>query len=313
VLSFDLPMLVVDETRDGSGTNLNPNDAMVDDFYAAAITPYEYHEWDVATQGLPTIADLSHYRTVIWHADDFSQNMAFEAEDALLSYHYGNGNLIFSGWRSATAFSDMFLINLLGQDYALYYDNAACLSDVFSYDYPDLAVDQAKLAAPWNGMLPMITTFESRLEGMYYAEMPDGFAGAGRKAALRIATRSWVLGFPLFYMQESGVRNLMQNLIDMIHTDNEDAHSPALQLALTAYPNPFNPSSKVQFSMPSAGKACVKLYNMKGQLLQVLTDAVYAKGEHSLVLDLQNHASGIYIISIESAGHKRQKRVTLMK
>jgi hypothetical protein len=48
-----------------------------------------------------------------------------------------------------------------------------------------LAIDQTKLAAPWNGMLPMINTFDTHYEGMYYAEMPEGFNGANKKAGSR--------------------------------------------------------------------------------------------------------------------------------
>jgi len=317
-LKLDLPMLVVDETRDGNGTYLSPDDAMVDDFYAAAISPYEFDMWDVATQGLPQIDDLSHYRTVFWHADDFSQNLAFEAENTLLSYFYSQGNLIFSGWRSANSFSDVFWHNILGPEYEIYYDNGACLSGLDSYyypgySYPELNIDQEKLAAPWNGMLPMINTFETSREAMYLAEMPDGFEGNGRKAGLRIGERSWFLGFPLYYMQSADVRNLMQNLIDWIQTSSEDEHSPVLQSSLKAYPNPFNPSTSISFLMPEAGKAKLKLYNLKGQLLKVLADDIFHKGEHSLHLDLSGEASGIYIISLESSGSRLLKRISLMK
>ena len=310
------PLLVVDETRDGSGTDLSPDDSMVDDFYAAAISPYEYDEWDVATQGLPTLDDLSAYHTVIWHADDFTQNLAFEAENTLLSYIYGCGNLIFSGWRSMSSFSEVFWLNLLFDDYSIYYDNAACLTGLICdeyNDYPPLAIDQTKLAAPWNGMLPMINTFDTHYEGMYYAEMPESFNGANKKAGIKIGNSNWLMGFPLFYMEEAGVRNLMQNLLAVTNTAVEDAQSPAIQMALSVYPNPFNPSTKILFSMPNAGNARLKLYNVKGQLLEVLADELYSQGKHNLAMDMSEYASGIYILSLESAGKKLQKRITLMK
>jgi hypothetical protein len=311
--SFHLPLLVVDETRDGTGAAISPDDAMVDAFYHTALTPYEYVEWDVTSQGLPSVTDLAQYRTVLWHADDFSQNMAFEVEEALHSYFLASGNLIFSGWRSATTFSEQFWQSLSGQNATIYYDNSACLIGLSSADYPPLYVDQSKLAAPWNGMLPMINTFETPLPALYYADMPDGFNGAGQQAALQIAANSYFFGFPLYFMEADGVRELLQLLLEQINTSSDDPQNPAPALALTAYPNPFNPSTKVEFEVPRAGKTTLKLYNMKGQLLKVLADETFRQGKHTLSLDLDQQASGIYILSLESGGKRLHKRITLMK
>ncbi|MDD3577944.1 MAG: T9SS type A sorting domain-containing protein, partial [Candidatus Cloacimonetes bacterium] len=64
---------------------------------------------------------------------------------------------------------------------------------------------------------------------------------------------------------------------------------------------------------PNAGNARLKLYNVKGQLLEVLADELYSQGKHNLAMDMSEYASGIYILSLESAGKKLQKRITLMK
>ena len=311
--SFHLPLLVVDETRDGNGNAISPDDAMVDAFYHAALSPYEYVQWDVASQGLPSVTDLAQYRTVLWHADDFSQNLAFEVEEALHSYFLASGNLIFSGWRSAGTFSDQFWQSLSGHNAAIYYDNSACLIGLTSDTYPPLNVDQSKLAAPWNGMLPMINTFETPLPALYYANMPDGFNGTGRQAALQIADHSYFFGFPLYFMEAEGVRDLMQMLMQHINTSSDDPLIPAIGMTLAAHPNPFNPSTKIHFDVPNAGKTTLKLYNMKGQLLKVLADEELKQGKHTLNLELETQASGIYILSLENGGKRMQKRITLMK
>jgi len=65
--SFAQNFLVVDETRDGNGSNISPDDAMVDNFYNTALAPIEYDSWDVASQGLPDLATLGGYKVVLWH------------------------------------------------------------------------------------------------------------------------------------------------------------------------------------------------------------------------------------------------------
>ncbi|HQQ67474.1 MAG TPA: M1 family aminopeptidase [Candidatus Cloacimonadota bacterium] len=312
-LSLIYPLLVVDETRDGNGGNISPSDAMVDDFYAAALTPIEFDTWDVASQGLPTINDLGQYVCVIWHADDFSQNMVNEAESMLLNYVFGGGRLIFSGWRSATVLSKSFWQNIFDDlPYTVHYDNAACLSGLNGDGYPELIVDQDKLATPWNGLLPMINTFEVDLPALYYAQMPPTFEGNGLKAAIEIREDSYFFGFPLYYMEAPGVQALLQTLISK-GTGSEDAISPIPCLALSAHPNPFNPSTRITFANQDAGKVQLKLYNAKGQLLEMLADGVFAKGNHSLTLNLDRYSSGVYILRLESGGRSVSKRVTLMK
>ncbi|MDD2597439.1 MAG: T9SS type A sorting domain-containing protein, partial [Candidatus Cloacimonetes bacterium] len=307
------PLLVVDETRDGNGSNIAPDDAMVDDFYAAALSGFEYNTWDVASQGLPTISDLGQFGCVVWHADDYAQNMVNEAESMLLNYILGGGRLIFSGWRSATVLSESFWQNIFGDmPYTVHYDNGACLSGLSGNDYPELIIDQEKLVTPWNGLLPMINTFEVNLPALYYAQMPTTFEGNGLKAAIRIGPDSYFFGFPLYFMEVPGVQALLQTLVSG-GTGSEDAISPIPRLTLSANPNPFNPSTRITFDTPDAGKVQLKLYNVKGQLVRVLADDVYAKGNHSLTLNLDRYSSGVYVLRLESGGKSISKRVTLMK
>ncbi|MDD3536623.1 MAG: T9SS type A sorting domain-containing protein, partial [Candidatus Cloacimonetes bacterium] len=88
--------------------------------------------------------------------------------------------------------------------------------------------------------------------------------------------------------------------------------SPAL-LRLKSYPNPFNPSTNITFDLPSAGKASLKVYNIKGQMVKLLADESFAKGSHTLSLELPAKPSGIYILALESNGKRITKRISLVK
>lgn len=312
VLPFTYELLVVDETRDGNGNPLNPTDEMVDTFYAAALAEHEYHEWDVAAEGLPSLEVLGNYRTTIWHADDNNQNLAWEMEDTLIEYLHNRGNLIIGGWRCAASFSDDFW-SFVAPHTTRYYDQAPCLIGVYDTEFPDLTLDQSKLPAAWNGMLPMVSTFSGSIHDFYQVDMPEGFNGTGKCAATRIGDRSWFMGVPLYYFEQQGVKELLDFFILLTNTAiSEEVQSPAL-LSLKSYPNPFNPSTNITFDLPSAGKASLKVYNIKGQMVKLLADESFAKGSHTLSLELPAKPSGIYILALESNGKRITKRISLVK
>ncbi len=86
---------------------------------------------------------------------------------------------------------------------------------------------------------------------------------------------------------------------------NDDPIIPAVDNVITAtnYPNPFNPSTTIAFSLPKAGIATVEIYNLKGQKVRSLLHAKLSSGEHKAVWDGTNDdgktvSSGIYFYRV---------------
>ncbi len=77
------------------------------------------------------------------------------------------------------------------------------------------------------------------------------------------------------------------------------------RLSLNAnYPNPFNPSTTISYSIPSSGHVTIKIYDITGRLVNVLYNNTQQAGTHSLAwngTDLSGHlvAAGIYLYQIE--------------
>lgn len=99
----------------------------------------------------------------------------------------------------------------------------------------------------------------------------------------------------------------------------EEENSPTLVTALdNNYPNPFNPSTTISFSLANDGRASLAIYNLKGQLVTKLLDAQMTKGTHKIVwngLDSHNRsvASGMYLYRLESGNYNSVKKMLLMK
>ncbi|MDD4308800.1 MAG: M1 family aminopeptidase [Candidatus Cloacimonetes bacterium] len=324
--SFTGDLLVVDETRDGNGANINPDDAMVDAFYANALMGLSgtINNWDCTTQGAPTLEVLGQYRLVLWHADDFSQHLLQDNLSIISGYILGGGKLLLSGWKTPSVLTPAFLERFAG-GITLNYDNSACL--ISATPSGDLAlaslfVDPLKTIASWNGMLPYIYTFSGVQTPLYTANLNPGSAGNGLCAAFRHDTNGTLVmfGFPLYYMQAEGVCSLLQELLPQLNPALPIGEEPLPQKAvsLSCNPNPFNPSTTISYYLPVSGETTLSLYNLKGQRVRDLASGIKANGNHTIVfdgMDIQHRslASGVYLLHLKHPQGNLRQKITLLK
>ncbi len=80
------------------------------------------------------------------------------------------------------------------------------------------------------------------------------------------------------------------------------------------FPNPFNPSTIIQFTVPFNGRAVLKVFNTLGQEVATLFDGVATAGEyHQATFDASHLASGIYFSRLEFNGTMQVKKMLLLK
>ncbi len=89
----------------------------------------------------------------------------------------------------------------------------------------------------------------------------------------------------------------------------------ALSYRLSAnYPNPFNPSTSIQYAVKESGSVKLSVYNIAGQLVAtLLNESNHASGEFSATFDASNLPSGIYLYRMEAPGFVKTRKMTLMK
>ena len=63
-----------------------------------------------------------------------------------------------------------------------------------------------------------------------------------------------------------------------------------------AYPNPFNPSTTVELSLPEASDVMVTVTNVNGRHVATLASGSFQAGRHNLTFEAQGLASGLYFI-----------------
>ncbi len=84
------------------------------------------------------------------------------------------------------------------------------------------------------------------------------------------------------------------------------------------FPNPFNPSTHIQFTIPKSDIIKIEIFDINGQAIKKLTDQKFSAGEHTVVWngkDNKNNpvSSGIYYYRLQSKLVSTIKKMTLIR
>ncbi|MCB0291872.1 MAG: T9SS type A sorting domain-containing protein [Calditrichaeota bacterium] len=82
---------------------------------------------------------------------------------------------------------------------------------------------------------------------------------------------------------------------------------------LINYPNPFNNSTTIEFSLPESGFVTLKIYNLLGQETATIVSAKLVAGNYQYRWNASSLASGIYYYRLESGGFQQANKMILLK
>ena len=88
---------------------------------------------------------------------------------------------------------------------------------------------------------------------------------------------------------------------------------PPSSFVLSAYPNPFNPSTSIRYSLSRDDVVTLSVYDVNGRLVQTLLDRTMPAGEHSLNFDAGQLPSGLYIARLQSKTATASHKLMLVK
>ncbi|MCF7807691.1 MAG: T9SS type A sorting domain-containing protein [Candidatus Marinimicrobia bacterium] len=97
--------------------------------------------------------------------------------------------------------------------------------------------------------------------------------------------------------------------------------TPALPARATlhnAFPNPFNPSTQIGFSVTQTGQISVKIYDLSGRQIKELLSSELAAGEYSLEwdgTDTKGHGmtAGVYLVVLSDGHNYQTQKITYLK
>ena len=104
-------------------------------------------------------------------------------------------------------------------------------------------------------------------------------------------------------------------LIDVIVSDvaNELPGIPVTYELAQNFPNPFNPSTNIRFSIPESGLVKLKVYNVMGEEVATLLNEQKNAGNYEVQFDASRLASGVYFYSIITDNFVSTKKMVLLK
>lgn len=79
------------------------------------------------------------------------------------------------------------------------------------------------------------------------------------------------------------------------------------------YPDPFNPSTEIKVSLDQAGVMSLKVYNVMGQLVDVVAQGYKPAGEYTYNANMNRLASGVYFYTLRQGNSSITKKMLLLK
>ncbi len=345
-ISLDQGILVVDETRNGTGAPGSPNDAQVDNFYRTILSGYDFTEWDVDSLGKPSIYDLGLYSPIIWHGDDYASIQISSVIPDIKDYLSVGGRLWLCGWKPIMSIMGYGFYPFTFSEGDFPYDylklsnaNESTSNDFSSADgflgYPNISVDFSKIPSSWDGKMKYIDIFTPyNSEPIYSFNSASGDTSFQDKpCAIRNLSGSYNIvffGFPLYFMKEDDAALLAQKVLsDLEFGIEETCSSPEIFALYQNYPNPFKEKTVISYQLSVIGKnhkpITLKIYDLVGRLIRTfnlcnpcITSRQSGKSVQSVLWDGRDDKGnklvpGIYFVKLYSEGFTNTKKLVIIR
>ena len=86
-----------------------------------------------------------------------------------------------------------------------------------------------------------------------------------------------------------------------------------ININIENYPNPFNSSTNISFSLPKASEIDIDIYDLLGRKITTLLDSYMPEGNHTVLWQPENISSGIYFYKITAGDFSISKKMILLK
>ena len=101
--------------------------------------------------------------------------------------------------------------------------------------------------------------------------------------------------------------------IDSFTINYKTGSTPSGYKLGAAYPNPFNPSTNIEYSLLEQGYANISVYDLQGRVIKELVSEYKDQGDYEIVWDATNIPSGVYFIQMNINSFASTQKVMLIK
>lgn len=84
-------------------------------------------------------------------------------------------------------------------------------------------------------------------------------------------------------------------------------------ISMANYPNPFNPTTNIKFTLPERSQVSLIVYDMLGREVATLVNETLPAGEQTVPFDASRLANGVYLYKLRSGSQEITRKMTLIK
>ncbi len=88
---------------------------------------------------------------------------------------------------------------------------------------------------------------------------------------------------------------------------------PVLYYLSQNYPNPSNPETRIDYTIPKQQNVSLRVYNMLGEMVTELVNEIKPAGTYTTTFDASNLPSGIYVYRLETESFSSNRKMTVLK
>ena len=145
------------------------------------------------------------------------------------------------------------------------------------------------------------------------------------KLDIDIPERSYRWVVPQLTIDEGRIRIYMDNVGEgytgtsenfsirgVVTVEDEEAFSRSFNL-YPNYPNPFNPSTTISFTLSNASRVSLLIYDIHGRKVESLIEGIQPAGSHSIEWNASDLASGVYFYRLTADEFIQTRKMILIK
>ncbi|NQT63047.1 MAG: family 16 glycosylhydrolase [Candidatus Marinimicrobia bacterium] len=166
--------------------------------------------------------------------------------------------------------------------------------------------------------------FELFVEDSLVVAELDVYEQSGNYGIFTVALSGWeitdgtldIVGAALIYGESYAYAGPLLNAIQIDGSYWVGIDKPALppQYELTKiFPNPFNDSTRLEFSIPETAEVKISLFDLRGAEVKILASQLYTRGAYQLLLQGNDLSSGVYFVRFATDDFQQNRKILLLK
>jgi hypothetical protein len=319
ITSLTSPILLVDASGDENATS------MLYDLFGQEEIPLA-DVWSRYQDGLVSEDLLSYYSAVVWHSFNNNDFILTHAEEvSLMEYLDNGGNLIISSSGICCDIPDREFFN----DYLNFHlDEDNIDARLIEGNYYDQIFDGTLVYLGGEGgagapdVTPSIIPNEGSQPILYYT---DGDQNIGIAGITHVTDtyRTMTLSFPIESISGGGgtesILRFMERIAEWLESplsiSTEDFLNPQSAQLYPAFPNPFNSTTSIPFTLQHNGQITLTIHDQLGRTVSQLDHGFMPAGSHNVLLDASELSltSGIYFIRLTAEGESHGQKIVYIR